>query len=208
MKRIYLVRHGESTANSKEIKQGPDEPLSTHGRAQARFLAHRVERLPIDIIIASPYVRTRQTAEIILEHLKRPIEWCTDIVEKDQPKELIGLSYNDPRSLEALRLIIENINNPDWRYSDEENFTEFRARGIRFLRHLEGRAEDHILVISHAAYIRLLLAILIFGEDVTHKQFGHLFVLMRNKNTGISVLDFDQEQKWIVQTWDDHAHLS
>jgi len=208
MKRIYLIRHGESEANHKGIKQDANDPLSERGREQARFLAHRVERLPIDVVIASPYARTRETAEIILEHLKKPIEWRDDIVEKGTPSEIVGLPYENAKVMEVLRLTLENHKNHDWRYSDEESFAEFRARAQSFLRHLESRTEDHILVVSHGAYLRMLLALLIFGNDATHEQFGKTFLLFRNENTGISVLGYTKEHGWLLQTWNDHAHLS
>ncbi|MSR76200.1 MAG: histidine phosphatase family protein [Candidatus Ryanbacteria bacterium] len=206
--RIYLVRHGESEANRLEVKQGSDVSLSEHGKEQALFLAHRVERLPIDVVIASPYKRAKQTAEIILEHLKKPIEWRTDIVEKNHPSEVVGLSHSDPKALEVTRLWAENMTNPDWRYSDEETFSEFSARAAGFLQHLEKRSEGHILVVSHAGFIRMLLTLLVFGNNATYQQFSHLFVLFRNKNTGITVFDYTVEDGWTVQTWNDHAHLS
>ncbi len=206
--RIYLIRHGESEANHKGIKQDAEDPLSSRGREQARFLAHRVERLPIDVMIASPYARTRQTAEIILERLKAPIEWRDDIIEKGTPSEIIGLPYEDSKVTEVLRLTLENHKNPDWRYSDEESYNEFRARARSLLRHLESRTEGHILVVSHGAYIRMLLALLIFGDNATHEEFGRTFLLFRNKNTGISILDYTKERGWIIKTWNDHAHLS
>ncbi len=206
--RIYLIRHGESEANHNGIWQDGHDPLTDRGREQASFLARRVKHFPIDVVIASPFVRTRKTAEIILEYLKKPIEWRDDIVEKSTPSEIAGLPRVNPKATEILRLTIENSKNPDWRYSDEESYNEFRERARGFLRHLESRTEGHILVVSHGAYISMLLTIFIFGDDATYEQFGRTFLLFRNKNTGISVLDHDAKNGWVVRTWNDHTHLN
>jgi len=64
---IYLIRHGESVANTEGIYQGQtyDTDLSSLGRKQACALAERLEQEPIARLVASPLKRTRQTAETI-----------------------------------------------------------------------------------------------------------------------------------------------
>lgn len=66
--RILLARHGETTWNTEGRHQGQgfDIPLSEDGAAQARALAARLEREPIHRAVASPLLRARQTAEIVL----------------------------------------------------------------------------------------------------------------------------------------------
>ncbi len=74
---ITLLRHGESVGNAEGYFQGQsDFPLTERGRAQARSLAARWkrEKKEFDYIIASPLVRAHETAEIIAEALKHPID--------------------------------------------------------------------------------------------------------------------------------------
>lgn len=68
---LHLLRHahaGDSTTWS-----GPDEarPLTDKGRGQAdrlgRFLAE--QQFSTDLVVTSPMVRARQTADIVAEHL-------------------------------------------------------------------------------------------------------------------------------------------
>ena len=59
---LLLVRHGRTDANAQGLLLGRlDPPLSDEGRAQAAALAARIPRDAR--VIASPLLRTRQTAE-------------------------------------------------------------------------------------------------------------------------------------------------
>jgi len=79
---IYFIRHGESISNTRENTQMklPDNAVSltTKGEEQANnaglFLSDYLKHCSIStknaILWVSPYKRTRQTAEIINEHLQ------------------------------------------------------------------------------------------------------------------------------------------
>ena len=77
---IYFVRHGETILNAQNIRQGPDGSLTEKGRAQAletakRFPKHKGRP---QIIISSPYQRTRETAEIIAKELHLKIKYSNN----------------------------------------------------------------------------------------------------------------------------------
>ena len=65
--KVYLIRHGESIGNAKDIHQGQknDFPLSELGKQQANLLKKRFENLRINAIYSSDLKRARETAEII-----------------------------------------------------------------------------------------------------------------------------------------------
>ena len=68
--RLITVRHGQSIANSKGIKQGNrdewiDTPLTKKGIEQARKVAEKLKDEDINIIYSSDLKRARQTAEEI-----------------------------------------------------------------------------------------------------------------------------------------------
>ncbi len=76
---IWLVRHGQSTANAGEpARDYPSIPLSELGELQARAFVARVPQAP-DRIVYSSFVRSRQTAQPLLEAhprveaLERPV---------------------------------------------------------------------------------------------------------------------------------------
>ena len=68
--KIIFVRHGESDKNILNIKsQGRGKwPLTAKGEAEAQALAKKIKN--IDVIVSSPSLRARQTAEIIAKELK------------------------------------------------------------------------------------------------------------------------------------------
>ena len=85
MTATVLARHG-STNYSLERRfsgsGGADMPLNEIGESQARALAHELrQREPFDAIVASPILRTRQTAQIVADALGLGIEIEPGIAE-------------------------------------------------------------------------------------------------------------------------------
>lgn len=71
---FYLVRHGQTDWNAREIVQGvTDIPLNGTGLAQAARARDLMKDVPLDIIFSSPLVRAYRTAEIINEAHGVPI---------------------------------------------------------------------------------------------------------------------------------------
>jgi len=66
MTTIFLVRHGETIDNARQIMQGQTQgELNEKGREQARQVAERLSVEPVDAVVASDLNRAIQTAEII-----------------------------------------------------------------------------------------------------------------------------------------------
>ena len=74
---LFLIRHGESEYNAKRILNGWPEtlryPLTDHGREQIEKVAHDLREAQLDVIFASPILRTQQTAAIIAEATGAPV---------------------------------------------------------------------------------------------------------------------------------------
>ena len=82
---IYMVRHGETTLTPEKRFSGfggSDPQLSDRGRQQAAHVATELLARKPDVLIASPMVRTRETAEIINELLKLDIIFDDGWVEQ------------------------------------------------------------------------------------------------------------------------------
>ena len=84
MKTVYLVRHGESSANVGATKyfEGAESPLTEKGTEQARYIAERCTKLPIDLLVASTVKRAQQTASAISERINKPITSSELFVER------------------------------------------------------------------------------------------------------------------------------
>ena len=207
---LYLVRHGESEANAAEMVQGYEPPLTERGREQARFVAERFKTIPVDAIYASPMPRAKETAEIINSIIQKPLEFDDVFMETREPSELLGKSDNDPVVRESRKLRRENFADLSFRQSDEENFVDMKERGMRALKQIESAGVERLLVVSHGALIRILVALMMFGEALEPQELLRMRRFLFSTNTGITWCEFDYPRapgRWALHTWMDHAHL-
>lgn len=69
---LYLIRHGVAAERGKDYPDDSKRPLTADGITRLKKEAKALEALGVgfDHIIASPLVRTKQTADTFAEHLK------------------------------------------------------------------------------------------------------------------------------------------
>ena len=211
--KIYLIRHGESEGNAKNIRQGADVPLTEQGIKQAEFLATRLMDLPIDLIISSPYLRTKQTAEVISNKLKKEINFSNLFTEKKKPTEIEGLLVGDEKGDAIMKETWKNFFTPGYHYADEENFEDLKERAIKAADFLEQQKAEHIVVVTHGWFLRFFLGTLVFGRELNQRELQGI-CHFETWNTGISVCKFQTEREssydtgWRIETWNDQNHLS
>lgn len=152
MGRLLLIRHGESEGNRDRVfTYTPDVPLTPTGRVQARTTAEYVRgRYEPSLLVSSPYVRARQTAEIIAEVLTLPIAIEEDLRER---------SYGNyaGRSYETARPDFDPHAYWDWRPPGGETLEEVAARVGRVLDRIAARAgHADAVVVSHGGVMMAL----------------------------------------------------
>ena len=69
---LYLIRHGVAAERGDAYPDDSKRPLTAEGISRLRKQAKALDALGVtfDVIISSPLVRTRQTADIVAEALK------------------------------------------------------------------------------------------------------------------------------------------
>lgn len=212
--KLYLVRHGESEFNKERLHQDHTPLLSERGIEQAHFVARRLKNVPLTTIIASPYSRAKHTAEIIAEHLNLPLEFSDTLVETRRPSEVVGQGHESDIAREIDRLYRENIDDPDWKYSDEESFAEMRTRAQKVFNLLDTHNDETVLLVSHGNFIRMLVALVLFGDAVTKRELQSFRDATLTSNTGITILNRHDDcthragLHWQMISWNDHAHLA
>lgn len=88
MKRLYLLRHGQTEFNVKKLVQGRcDSPLTYLGRKQAGMAAAWLKGHDIvpDKVVSSPLDRAMDTAQLVATELLGPdaaVEPCEGIIER------------------------------------------------------------------------------------------------------------------------------
>lgn len=209
MKKIYLIRHGESEANAGNAWQGSQSMLTDKGRAQAASVGQRLKAVSLDALVSSTLPRAKESAEIISEAMGKGLEYSELFVERRRPSVQAGKVRNDPESLEIDAQIIAHFGEPDWHHSDEENYHDLTARGRVALKYLIEHPKDEIVVLTHGYFMRVMLACALAGESLTPELCDHFLSSFRTANASISRLRYDPAapRPWWLWTWNDHAHL-
>ena len=106
--KIYIVRHGQTNHNVKKIYSNEDEDLNLNGINQANKLKEQIKKIDYDIIISSPLIRAKHTANII--NVKN-----TDILIDER------LTERNPGSLNGISLSATN-REEYWNYYTKINY--------------------------------------------------------------------------------------
>lgn len=208
MKTIYFVRHGSTYGVENEIYQSFNTPLSETGRQQAIKSAQYFKDIQPDAIIASTMTRASETAEIIknIAKLNATIQYTDLYHEVHRPSEVREKSKFDPEVVEIIRKTRENFTNKDWKYSDEENFFDLKNRALEALQYTTSQDGDVLLVTTHATFLKIVLAVIVFGNDLTPDTLSRFKDIFWVENTSISKVTF-KDSRWRVISWNDHGHL-
>lgn len=75
MKTLYLLRHAKSSWNDSSLRDF-DRPLNDRGRSDAPLIGNHLasEKLSDPLLICSPALRTRETAELVLSNANLHVE--------------------------------------------------------------------------------------------------------------------------------------
>ncbi|WP_298817033.1 histidine phosphatase family protein [Chloroflexus sp.] len=84
---LFLIRHGQPVSNPAipyQLPPGPD--LSERGRAEARQVAIFLADKGVELLLVSPFARTTQTAEVLVDALGLPVTFTT-LAQEHAPNE-------------------------------------------------------------------------------------------------------------------------
>lgn len=204
---IYFVRHGETDFNAQQLHQHQEVALSERGLLQAKSIAKRICQYPIERIIASPFLRTKQTAEVIQKETNLPLEYNQVFTELRSPSEVHGKHHSDPIVQQFREMRSQHVGDPSWHYSDEENFYDMAARAKQALTFLTQQPEKHILVVTHGGIMRMMLSVMLMGDTLTQPMSLQIASFLYLTNTAMAECGWDGE-KWHLDTWNDRAHLT
>jgi broad specificity phosphatase PhoE len=157
---IYFIRHGETDWNREGRIQGQiDIPLNDNGHQQAiaisRGLRNFLRNTRIDLFVASPLTRTRQTMGYLLRDFDVPenraetepamLELAFGIWEGHFFKDL-KTNPQYPKKLE---------DRFRWRPQDGESYEE----GLERVRQWIGRIDGPTVIVAHGAIGRCLIGL-------------------------------------------------
>lgn len=156
---IYIVRHGETEWNTKNLIQGhKDSPLTKLGIEQTKQLAKELKRIKFDLIFSSDLLRAEKTAKIIATEHKLTVETTKLLRERNFGK----LAGKHRSVLKAFDELFASLNDKEiFKYKsspDVESDEEITTRLITFLRELAlAHPGEKALVVTHGAVMRAFL---------------------------------------------------
>jgi len=200
---IIFLRHGESVGNAESRWQGQaDFPLTDKGREQARALTDRwlVENRIFDCILASPLKRAKETADIIGDSLKLPIETDPIWMERNigeiagMTGEEVNRRFPNREFITPFSAIVGDEGEGDW---------ELYLRAGRALQGLLRRKPGKYLIVSHGGLLNQIMYAMV--GITPHANFsGPRF---RFNNTGFAhVIYHPDSHRWQINALNEHAH--
>lgn len=206
---IYFVRHGETENNIKGIKQGAEGSLTEKGKAQALATAKRFpkEKGRPQIIISSPYERTKETAEIIAKELHLKIKYTTLLVERKNPSEVIGHWKGEPKIKQIMDHMDRSYHSDDMRISDEENFVDLKKRAKKLLSYIKWRRQERIIMVTHSNFLKMVISYMLHGDSLTAVEYASLSFFNPIDNASMAICSYTshwfKKGEWKLLVWND-----
>lgn len=151
---LYLVRHGKTEYNTvKRYTGSTNVPLSEEGVAQAHKTAEMLKNIPFDVIVSSPLLRAKTTAEIIAEyHPDIPII-LNDGFRERSFGDWEGREYKDRSFIDYICLPENIYSAPD----GGETVADFYARVKNALDEVKNEYPDKtVLIVAHGMVSRMI----------------------------------------------------
>lgn len=198
MKKIYLIRHGETESNRRGIFRGRlDIPLSQNGREQAADLKQYFENISVESVYTSPLRRAVETAETVFPgHSPVKEQWLNNLdlgdwsgMEKSVVKERF------PRQWEDWVTRPESITFPGG-----ERLDDVHKRSRLFFEKVTAAEAETIAVVSHRSVVKVMIAAAVGVEKNYYWKF-HL------DNASVSLLHYEHQRGFTLVKLNDTHHL-
>jgi len=141
---IFVVRHGETKANEKEIEAGPlDYPLTKKGVKEVTFIAKALSKVEIDVAYSSPVFRAVETAKILARPHRLKVKTLEELTEAKIKPEYVGKKGRH-----------HILTSPD---AFSESNDDLLARTRRAVEMIAKGASGSAILVSHGDVITALL---------------------------------------------------
>ena len=201
--RVSLVRHGATVASAEDSFNGEtDIALSETGREQARSLGRRLAQERIDAFYASPLSRAMETARLIAAPHGR------EVVPVPGIREISHGRWEGRERAEVARLHPEEYRrweSDPFSFAPEggETGLAVTARALpALLEIVRSHPEGRVLLVSHKATIRLLIATLIGLDPRRYRD------RLESSPAGLTVLEFRDTDGARMILFNDTSHYA
>lgn len=184
MKRLYLLRHGETDGSAHLRYCGQtDIPLNKDGIEQARQLARRLSKEPIDVIYSSDLIRAYETAAIVARGRGLNVKRNKNLREIHLG-DWEGLTMEEMRAKDTDLVDKWMVEFSTFRMPNGESIPGFKARvekGIKDI--ISKNSGTNVAVVAHGGVTRMVLCYLL-GWDLSS------FWRVRQDTACVNIIDF------------------
>lgn len=151
--KIWLTRHGQTNLNKQKLMQGlTDEPLNAMGIQQAKQAREKIGDIHFDAVYASPLQRAIQTATIIGDVNIKDVKIDSRIIEVDFGKYELKNYFKLGFKMTSYWTLPEILPAP----KTVEPVSSMVKRSQSFLKEIESKNYDNVLIVCHGGIIRSL----------------------------------------------------
>ncbi len=154
----FVMRHGETEHNVQGLwscDSHAEDPLTERGRAQVQRAAEMLKGGTIDLIVASPFPRTQETAFLIAQELGLEKEQV--IADARLGEWNIGSEFDQRPMEEYFAVRNKSADRYHFKTPGGESYADVFCRSAEVFYDLERRYEGkRILIVSHGAVVRAL----------------------------------------------------
>jgi broad specificity phosphatase PhoE len=201
MTTLYLIRHGQTDWNEKQIFRGrADVPLNGRGRKGAEALSRHLEGVRAVECYSSPLSRARETAEILVRPHSIDIKIEDGVIDVDYGEWQGQGNADVERSFaETYRRWRERPHHT--KFPDGESLSIVRKRSLATLERIRAaHPDDVVFVVSHRVVTKVIMcAELGLGNAA--------FWRIRQDNCAYNIIELNQTGA-VVAVMNDTCHMS
>lgn len=198
LKKIYLVRHGETESNRKGIFRGRlDIPLSETGRTQARDLRSYFEKIAIDEVYSSPLQRAVETAQTAFPgHMPVTEPWLNNLdLGEWSGKSKGAIKENFPGKWEEWTTRPESI-----RFPGGEELADVYRRAGNYWEKITASDTQTVAAVSHRSVVKVMLA---YAAGLEHNYYWKFHL----DNASVSLVFYEKNRGFTLVKVNDTHHL-
>ena len=161
VKKVLLIRHGQTDFNRQHRLQGVmSVPLNQQGRTQAKALAQHLKSQPIDAIFTSPLPRAKETAQIIGNVLKQPVQ-CDARIREIAFGCFEGLTYAQAKQQHPQAHRMWDSGYIDYKVPGGESRGDVQRRMMAAWTEVTSSPDmETVVMVTHGSAIKILLGTL------------------------------------------------
>jgi len=155
---LFIVRHGETEANKKDIDAGPlDYPLTKKGVKDVSLIAKTISRVKINAVYSSPLFRAVETPEILARPHKLKARILEGLTEAKLKPQFVGKKGRH-----------HVLTNPEAFSETNKDILERMGKAIEIIKK---EAEGNVIVVSHGDVITAMLEVVVERRVTTEKYY-------------------------------------